>query len=341
MSEVENRESTSGPSPVLEVDDISQKFSTGTAGFWAARDVSFTVRSGESVALVGESGSGKTTLARAICGLRAPTSGAIRIGGNDVTSRARSRKGRRDLACDVQMVFQDPYGSLDPTKTVIKLVEEPLLQSGHTRSERQERVEGSLDTVGLGASFYGRKARELSGGQRQRVGIARALVSRPRLVVLDEPVASLDVSIQGQVLQLLEKIRRSEHVGMLIIAHDLGVVRAIADRTLVMYRGSIVEAGETSTVLENPAHPYTQGLIWSATAQGQLQMPESARTALRVDAAALPLDDRGCPFRARCWRRTQTCDTGANIVDEPLRTFSCNHPMHRTSEGATHVGALA
>ncbi|WP_213455064.1 oligopeptide/dipeptide ABC transporter ATP-binding protein [Rhizomonospora bruguierae] len=327
--------------PVLDVAGLSQRFAGGSGHFWAAKDVSFQVAPAEAVALVGESGSGKTTVAQAISGLQAPTSGTVHLAGQDVVRLARTRRGRRDLAGRLQMVFQDPYSSLDPTKPVFQLVEESLLLSGLSRPQRHERVAESLDIVGLDPVQHARRPRELSGGQRQRVGIARAIAPRPQLLVLDEPVASLDVSVQGQILQLLDDIRTRENVAMLVIAHDLGVVRAIADRTLVMYRGSLVEGGATPRVFAEPAHPNTQGLLWSATAHGQQAMPTAAKIALATDAAPLPLADTGCPFRARCWRRTAECDTDVARVETEAHWFACNHPISASEEVADRVDVTA
>lgn len=327
---------------VLDVQNVSKKFASASSTFWAVRDVSLTIAAGECVALVGESGSGKTTLANMTSGLMPPTSGTVRLAPDlDVADLARRRRGRRLLASHLQLAFQDPYGSLDPSKTVESLVAEPLLLLGLTRKERDARVRHALDTVGMTAALARRRPRELSGGQRQRVGIARALAPGPELLVLDEPVASLDVSIQGQVLSLLKTIREQTGVAQLVIAHDLGVVRAISDRTLVMYRGSIVEEGPTSSLLSRPVHPYTQGMLWSATADGRRAMPADARSALAIDARYPADGDTGCVFRERCWRSIERCGTQVDTVHVSADHWGdCNVPIQTTTAERGHADVI-
>ena len=252
------RESLLKPAPMVE----------------ALRGVSFTLRAGTSLGIVGESGSGKSTLARLVMALEAPTSGSVRLLGQDLNalSPGALMKARRDF----QMVFQDPYGSLDPRQRVQTIVAEPLL--GASATEAKDRVAQTLDAVGLRASDAAKYPHEFSGGQRQRIAIARALITRPKLIVADEPVSALDVSVQAQVLNLLADLQQRFGVTYLFISHDLAVVDHVCDEVAVMYAGKIVEHGPTEQVLQRPEHAYTRTLL---DAVPRLQ-PRSAR----VDSVA-------------------------------------------------------
>jgi peptide/nickel transport system ATP-binding protein len=315
----------------LVVDHVWKRYGSRKSP-WAVRDVSLRVAPGECVAIVGESGSGKTTIANMIVGVVEPTLGQIDTGdGLNVRRISRRRKGRRRLAQEVQMVFQDSFSSLDPSKSVSTSIAEPLQIANWSRGRIADRLHEVLGHVGLGGGEGSRRPRELSGGQRQRIGIARALGPGPRLLVLDEPVASLDVSIQGQILTLLRDIRDRDGIAMVLISHDLGVVRAIADRIEVMYRGSIVESGATADVLTAPAHPYTQGLVWAATAERRAAMPEEARVALAHEGGTAMGDPGGCVFRDRCWRRIEECDHHVASHDVDGRRFDCNVPLLQIS----------
>jgi oligopeptide/dipeptide ABC transporter ATP-binding protein len=225
--------------------------------------VSIDLAPGETVALVGESGSGKSTLARCVVRLTQPSAGTITLDGDETVTLAMSD---RDYHRQVQMVFQDPFASLDPRQRVRRILEEPLRR--HLKVPRREmtrEVRALLQSVGLSEDLLDRRPFELSGGQRQRIGIARALAVRPKVVVLDEPTASLDVSTRGQILGLLEQIQAKTDVAFLLVSHDLSVVRHVADRVLVMYLGAIVESGTAKEVFDHPAHPYTRALIGAAT----------------------------------------------------------------------------
>jgi len=257
--------------PILEVSGLRKVFPGRgrAADIVAVDEISFTVQRGGSLAIVGESGSGKTTTVRMVVGLEEPTAGTIAVDGRTLGKADRRRKGRQRLARDIQMVFQDPYSSLDPQQTVESALLEVLALHGvDDKSERQARVAELADQVGLDERQLRSLPRQLSGGQRQRVTIARALAPRPQLIVLDEAVASLDVSIQAQILNLLADIQRDEGIAYLLISHDLAVVRQLCDEVVVMRNGEVVESGDVESVLETPQHPYTQRLRDSVPAQG-------------------------------------------------------------------------
>lgn len=253
-------------SQILSVSGLSKRFGEVTA----VDDVSFSMAPGDSVAVVGESGSGKTTVARMITGLIRPSAGTVVACGVDRSLPARSLRERRDRARQVQMVFQDPYSSLDPRYTAARTIEEAVQLHPNRRSaqERRRRVDELGELVGLGPKQLSALPVELSGGQRQRIAIARALAVEPRVLVLDEPVAALDVSIQAQVLNLLTDIREETGISYLFISHDLAVVRHVTDNLLVMRKGQVVERGKTIEVLSNPQHSYTQLLLASVPRPG-------------------------------------------------------------------------
>ncbi|KKF03331.1 ABC transporter ATP-binding protein [Mycolicibacterium obuense] len=253
-------------SPVLSVRRLCKRYPSPVRGgqpVLAVDDVSFDVADGECLAIVGESGSGKTTVAKTIVGLESPTSGTIVVNG-EPRGRPPSRHGQRvRWAAEVQYVFQDPYSSLNPRQRVLDVIATSvgIHQPGLTRADRDAAARTLLDDVGLGDEFASRLPFELSGGQRQRVAIARALAANPALVILDEAVAALDVSIQAQILNLLKDIRAQRPVSYLFITHDLAVVNQVADRVVVMEQGVVVEEGTTTGVLTQPAHAYTRALV--------------------------------------------------------------------------------
>ena len=238
--------------------------------------VSLSLRQGESLGIVGESGSGKSTLARSVMGLEKPQSGSVTINGKDIYSLGRGelKAARKEF----QAIFQDPYGSLDPRHSVRRILAEPVvsLESATTVENREERIRQVLEAVGLSASAADKYPHEFSGGQRQRIAIARALITRPKLIVADEPVSALDVSIQAQVLNLMMDLQEQFGLSYLFISHDLGVMRVITDRVAVIHLGRIVEEGPTNEVFDNPQHPYTQALV------NAVPKPFSGRRRMRV-----------------------------------------------------------
>ncbi|GEB57484.1 ABC transporter ATP-binding protein [Streptomyces gardneri] len=249
----------------LVVEGLRKQYGDHTA----VDGVSFTLAPGSSLAIVGESGSGKTTTVRMLVGLERPDGGTVRLDGRDRSALPRGRAERLARAREIQMVFQDPYLSLDPRISVSGCLDEVLrLHTGLDTAARAARVSELLDQVGLGSREASALPRGLSGGQRQRVAIARALAVQPRVLVLDEAVAALDVSIQAQILELLATIRRDSGIGYLFVTHDLAVVRHIADEVMVLKSGQVVEAGSTSRVLESPEHPYTRLLLDSVPRRG-------------------------------------------------------------------------
>jgi ABC-type oligopeptide transport system ATPase subunit len=251
-------------SPLLQVKDLRVDFAQGKGQvFQALKGVSLNIHPGETVGLVGESGSGKTTVGRVILGLTEATSGQVIFDGEDITQASRTR--RRILGRDIQVVFQDPYGSLNPARTVGDTLAEPLLSDKSlSPTDIQQRIAEVLQRVGMPTDTAQRYPGQFSGGQRQRIAIARAVIAKPRLIVCDEPVSALDLSVQAQVLNLLKELQQSMGLAMLFISHDLTVVRHVSHRTVVLYRGDIVEQGDAAQVHEHPQHPYTRALLAAA-----------------------------------------------------------------------------
>ena len=305
MSENEKRADV----PLVEVRGLKLYFQVAagfmkTAMLKAVDDVSFTIGRGETLGLVGESGCGKTTVGRALLHLYKPTAGEVIFDGRKVDRSTMSEFRRR-----AQMVFQDPYSSLNPRMTVGDIVAEPIdvHRLCRTKQERNERVRELLSTVGISSEQATRYAHEFSGGQRQRIGIARALASNPEFIVCDEPVSALDVSIQAQVVNMLEDLQHQMGLSYLFIAHDLSVVKHISDRIAVMYLGHIVEMAEANELHRHPAHPYTISLLSAVPIPDPNRARESQRIVLEGDVPSPMRMPSGCPFRTRCSRATAKC----------------------------------
>jgi oligopeptide/dipeptide ABC transporter ATP-binding protein len=327
--------STSG-APLLELKHVKKYFPIKkgvlqheVARVHAVDDVSFAVREGETLGLVGESGCGKSTLGRTIVRLLEPTDGQIIFRGTEIEDLGPRRL--RPLRREMQMVFQDPYASLNPRKRVGTIISDPLkIHSIGDKSERKATVEQLLETVGLSPEHYNRFPHEFSGGQRQRIGIARALALRPKLIIADEPVSALDVSIQSQMLNLLEDLQNEFKLTYIFIAHDLGVVRHVSDRIAVMYLGKLVELSPAEELYTRPIMPYTEALLSAVPIPDPDLARKRERIVLEGDVPSPINPPSGCRFHPRCRYATQVCKE----IEPPLTDYgnghlaACHHPLN-------------
>jgi len=299
--------------PILEVKNLVKHYPLTGGGVIRRRvgdvhavcDISFSLHPGETLGLVGESGCGKSTTGKTVLQLTPPTSGEVTFQGESLVGKTRKqlRRVRRNL----QVVFQDPYASLNPRMPVSDIVAEPLIIHGLYRNQGKERVRELLTVVGLNPEHGNRYAHEFSGGQRQRIGIARALALEPKVMVLDEPVSALDVSIQAGVVNLLEELQARLGLAYVFIAHDLSVVRHISDRVAVMYLGKIVETGSRDSIYERASHPYTQALMSAVPIPDPKLERQRQRIVLEGDVPSPVNPPSGCRFRTRCWKAQAIC----------------------------------
>ncbi len=290
-----------------------------TVGHVKAVDgISLDLHRGETLGLVGESGCGKSTLSRVLMGLEKATSGSVKLEGEELVGM--SEKRLRQVRRNVQIIFQDPYASLDPRMTVGDIVSEPfrIHKDVVPKGDVKKTVQELLEVVGLNPEHYHRFPHQFSGGQRQRIGIARALALRPKVIICDEPVSALDVSVQAQVINLLERLQAEFNLSYVFVAHDLSVVRHIADRVAVMYLGKVVEIADETTLYERPTHPYTQALLSAVPVPDPTMRGHRDQIVLQGDLPSPANPPSGCRFRTRCWKAEEICAREVPaLVDRP------------------------
>ncbi|WP_330173775.1 dipeptide ABC transporter ATP-binding protein [Streptomyces sp. NBC_01498] len=311
--------------PLLEVRDLVKHFPL-TRGILfkkqigavkAVDGVSFGLAAGETLGVVGESGCGKSTVARMLVNLERPTAGQIRYKGEDITRL--SGRALKTVRRNIQMVFQDPYTSLNPRMTVGDIIGEPfdIHPEVAPRGERRRRVQDLLDVVGLNPEYINRYPHQFSGGQRQRIGIARGLALRPEIIVADEPVSALDVSVQAQVVNLMERLQDEFGLSYVFIAHDLSIVRHISDRVGVMYLGRIIEIGTDTQIYDHPTHPYTQALLSAVPVPDPAARSRRERIILTGEVPSPAHPPSGCRFRTRCWKAVERCALEVPLLAVP------------------------
>ncbi len=320
--------------PLLHAESVTKSFAVGGASGWARHrelvhavdGVTLDIQPGETLGLVGETGCGKSTLARCLARLYDLSSGTITFDGTDITDL--NRKDMRAVRRDIQMIFQDPYGSLNPRRRVGSIIADPFVIHGiGSRADRKRQVQDLMEVVGLNPEHYNRFPADFSGGQRQRIGVARALALRPKLVICDEPVSALDVSIQAQVINLLIDLQDEFKLTYLFISHDLSVVRHVSDRIAVMYLGKVVELAPADEIFNRPRHPYTRALL-SALPVPDPDMADSRHRIVLTGDLPTPTDPpSGCHFHPRCPKAQEDCTR----IDPPLIPVLGDSPEHPTA----------
>ncbi len=317
---------------LLAVENLTTRFDIRPEAFFgktvtltAVDDVSFTLKPGETLGIVGESGSGKSTLGRSVLRLVEAQKGTVVWQGRDLLklSDEDMRKARRDM----QIIFQDPLASLDPRMTIADIIAEPLqiAEPSLTRKQRLEEVQKIMAAVGLAPEMVNRYPHEFSGGQAQRIGIARAIITKPKMIICDEPVSALDVSIQAQILQLLNRLRHELGLALIFISHDLSVVRLICDRVIVLYLGRIMESGPAKTVFDNPQHPYTRALL-SAVPVPDPKLARASKRIMLIGEPPSPINPpSGCVFRTRCVHAKEVCTTERPMLVGAEYATACHY----------------
>lgn len=316
---------------VLEVRDLVKEYPVRggllrreTNTVKAVNGISLSLERGKTLGLVGETGCGKSTVGRCLVNLVTPTSGSVLLDGQDLSKL--TAKELRAARRRIQLVFQDPYASLDPRQSIVSILAEPLRLHKLAKGQENQRISELIELVGLSQSVLEQYPHELSGGQRQRVGIARALALEPDVIVLDEPVSALDVSVQAGVLNLLDELQVQLNLAYVFIAHDLSVVRHISHEVAVMYLGRIVEQVTTDKLYENPLHPYTKALISAVPVPDPRIERSRQRIPLEGDLPS-PLNlPAGCSFKSRCWKSTELCDTLPSLIAQDDHFVACHHP---------------
>ena len=320
---------------LLRASDLYKRFPVRSSSLWGHREwlhavdgVTLEIRKGETLGLVGETGCGKSTLARTLTRLYDVNDGTIEFDGRDITSL--KRREMRPLRREMQMIFQDPYGSLNPRRRVGSIIGDAFAIHGIAEGrERKRKVQEIMELVGLNPEHFNRFPADFSGGQRQRIGVARAVALRPKLIVCDEPVSALDVSVQAQVLNLLKSLQDEFGLTYLFISHDLSVVRHVADRVVVMYLGRVVEHGGTESTFDRPVHPYTSALMSAAPSLDRSHKREQIILEGEIPSPLNP--PSGCRFRTRCWRATEECaEAIPALVQDPGdadHEAECFHPL--------------
>ncbi|MGU3496859.1 ABC transporter ATP-binding protein [Xanthobacteraceae bacterium A53D] len=324
---------------ILQARSLSVRFDTPRGTLHAVNDVSLEVKAGETVGLVGESGCGKSTLGKALMRLVPAAEGRIFVSGQDIT-----RLGSKAIAAirsDVQMIFQDPYGSLNPRHTIGKIIGQPLSVAGWKRTDIKARVSELVEKVGLPQAALDRFPHEFSGGQRQRIGIARALALNPKVVICDEPVSALDVSVRAQVINLMKDLQAETGVSFLFISHDLSVVEHICDRLLVMYLGRVVESGKADDIWQAPAHPYTAALLAAAPVANPRLARARTRQTLQGELPSPLNPPKGCAFHTRCPLAQDRCHAERpllrSVADGSGRQVACHFDLVTHSNTPDHA----